>query len=671
MRELTLDSRTNLLLILWKSAQLQDSDLIVSRPIEFSNSRVHVLMLKMSTTGVEPWKTEEVMEKASEVGMDEGEVIVRERAPDALTQPVAAPHVASAKKRKRWEEPRPEPVRTQPRRGKKVEEAADAAEAARAETDKPAEAVGPSEPARKRVRFASQTENEAGSSAAVDVGTGKAVMDTEPSPAALSGDKEVTTQSRGVARRKGKGIPDVRGKPKRGRGRQAKATPPSAVVEDADVAMVDAAAPGAAAPAGAAMETEHAATDKAIPNAPSTQSKVTTKGEGKARSDILDPPGKPDVLGKPHHAVRADAEVDRAGIAAPGAAAPLGAAMEAGQSAVAEAMPSEVPSKAAAKGKGKARSDIRDAPGQSDILDKPKKGRGRPRKGGLAAAVEDVEMAGIAAPGAVAAVGATMEAVHAGAHETVPNGAKGKGKVVDTAATHIVWRGGLNQPLAEIMAREYSRITNPTGGAGKLQVYREWGAELGLAAVDPDGSRVRKGVARLIKEFEKASCLMEDGLHEQKELLAICPEFFVLLPVLRPDRAAAPDAAPPAERSGRQILLDNADDNEVSPAAVLPEAATSESARTPMVRSPASRKGKGRGNSSRVEKKKGPKSRGTPAPAPAPSSEEKSPVPDPLKRLYLRQRIDTLKGRLEAMSGDRLDQMYRWASEKGGVPLNF
>jgi hypothetical protein len=109
-------------------------------------------------------------------------------------------------------------------------------------------------------------------------------------------------------------------------------------------------------------------------------------------------------------------------------------------------------------------------------------------------------------------------------------------------AAPVVWRGGLNGRLAEIMAREYNRIINPAPGIGKMVVYREWAATLGIGAFDTDGSRLRKAVARLIKEFDKAYVVMASGDYEEETLLRICPEFRILFPVLRPcEKAAGPN----------------------------------------------------------------------------------------------------------------------------------
>jgi hypothetical protein len=106
------------------------------------------------------------------------------------------------------------------------------------------------------------------------------------------------------------------------------------------------------------------------------------------------------------------------------------------------------------------------------------------------------------------------------------------------SAAPVVWRGGLNGRLAEIMAHEYNRILNPAPGIGKMVVYREWAATLGIGAFDTDGSRLRKAVARLKKEFDKAYVVMASGDYEEETLLRICPEFCILLPVLRPSEKA-------------------------------------------------------------------------------------------------------------------------------------
>jgi hypothetical protein len=69
----------------------------------------------------------------------------------------------------------------------------------------------------------------------------------------------------------------------------------------------------------------------------------------------------------------------------------------------------------------------------------------------------------------------------------------------------------------------------------KLKVCREWGEQLDIGAVDVDGSRVRKGVGRLINEFQKAFALRDQGNRTKEDVVAVCPELLVLLPVLRPD----------------------------------------------------------------------------------------------------------------------------------------
>jgi hypothetical protein len=42
-------------------------------------------------------------------------------------------------------------------------------------------------------------------------------------------------------------------------------------------------------------------------------------------------------------------------------------------------------------------------------------------------------------------------------------------------------------------------------------------------------------VGRSINEFDKAFALREQGNRTKEDVLAVCPEFFVLLPMLRPD----------------------------------------------------------------------------------------------------------------------------------------
>jgi hypothetical protein len=115
-------------------------------------------------------------------------------------------------------------------------------------------------------------------------------------------------------------------------------------------------------------------------------------------------------------------------------------------------------------------------------------------------------------------------------------------------AAPVAWRGGLNRPLAMIMSQEYDRILTPVPGVGKMAIYREWGIKLGIGAADRDGSRVRKAVCRLSKEFEKACALLESGNSDQTTLLKICPEFEILFPVFRPnDRKASVSNSKSAE----------------------------------------------------------------------------------------------------------------------------
>jgi hypothetical protein len=55
----------------------------------------------------------------------------------------------------------------------------------------------------------------------------------------------------------------------------------------------------------------------------------------------------------------------------------------------------------------------------------------------------------------------------------------------------------------------------------KLKVCREWGEQLDIGAVDVDGSRVRKGVGRLINEFQKAFAFRDQG-NRTKEDVVTC-----------------------------------------------------------------------------------------------------------------------------------------------------
>jgi hypothetical protein len=158
----------------------------------------------------------------------------------------------------------------------------------------------------------------------------------------------------------------------------------------------------------------------------------------------------------------------------------------------------------------------------------------------------------------------------------------------------ITWRGGLNGPLAIIMAREYDRIINPPKGVGKMGVYRQWAAELGVGHVDTDGSKVRKGVTRLKKEFEKALLAMQSGTSDDDALRAICPEFHVLLPVLGGNEA--PPSPAPRAQSPKIANEDKRDDEET--------------------------------------------------------------LSDEEKRRYLRDELDRVKGRIDELSGDVLDRLY-------------
>jgi hypothetical protein len=158
----------------------------------------------------------------------------------------------------------------------------------------------------------------------------------------------------------------------------------------------------------------------------------------------------------------------------------------------------------------------------------------------------------------------------------------------------ITWRGGLNGPLAVIMAREYDRIINPPKGVGKMGVYREWAAELGVGHVDTDGSKVRKGVTRLKKEFEKALLAMQSGTSDDHALRAICPEFHVLLPVLGGNEA--PPSPAPRAQSPKMANEDKPD--------------------------------------------------------------EDKPLSDEEKRRYLRDELDRVKQKIDELSGDVLDRLY-------------
>jgi hypothetical protein len=171
----------------------------------------------------------------------------------------------------------------------------------------------------------------------------------------------------------------------------------------------------------------------------------------------------------------------------------------------------------------------------------------------------------------------------------------------------ITWRGGLNGPLAIIMAREYDRIINPPKGVGKMGVYREWAAELGVGHVDTDGSKVRKGVTRLKKEFEKALSVMKSGTSDDDALRAICPEFHVLLPVLGGNEA--PPSPAPRAQSPKMANEDKPD--------------------------------------------------------------EDKPLSDEEKRRYLRDELDRVKQKIDELSGDVLDRLYTAFTQEDHILLSI
>jgi hypothetical protein len=171
----------------------------------------------------------------------------------------------------------------------------------------------------------------------------------------------------------------------------------------------------------------------------------------------------------------------------------------------------------------------------------------------------------------------------------------------------LTWRGGLNGPLANIMAKEHDRILNPPKGVGKMGVYREWAAQLGVGHVDTDGSKVRKGVTRLKKEFEKALSAMQSGTSDDEELRAICPEFGVLLPVLGGNEA--PPSTAPTAPSPKST---NEDQREVEKA-----------------------------------------------------------LSDEQKRQQLRDELDRVKRRIKDISGDELDRLYTAFTQEDHVLLSI
>jgi hypothetical protein len=109
----------------------------------------------------------------------------------------------------------------------------------------------------------------------------------------------------------------------------------------------------------------------------------------------------------------------------------------------------------------------------------------------------------------------------------------------DPNAGYIAWRGGLNPALASLIAQDHERLQNPPRELGKLGIYKQWGSSLGVAHLDPDGSRVRKGCTRLLKAFDKAHALLnsqgwKDVGDKEVRLRQVCPEYFILVPALRP-----------------------------------------------------------------------------------------------------------------------------------------
>jgi hypothetical protein len=255
------------------------------------------------------------------------------------------------------------------------------------------------------------------------------------------------------------------------------------------------------------------------------------------------------------------------------------------------------------------------------------------------------------------------------------------------ARPSVVWRGELNDRLANIMAKEYGRITNPMPGTGKLKVYREWGARLGIGAVDVDGSRVRKRVARMVNEFEKAFALREQGNHTREDVLAVCPQFFVLLPVLRPDgssTASATDEDVQIAKAADYLLeifasaLGGGEDARISPPPdftpeVAPTLTAGRGVLSPVkFENPKRKRGRPQKQPSGVvsqtegEVANLPSSAGSRDSAPMTS---KSPLSDDMKRGHLAEGLERLKARISDLCGEQLDMLYRRASEDNVIPL--
>jgi hypothetical protein len=256
------------------------------------------------------------------------------------------------------------------------------------------------------------------------------------------------------------------------------------------------------------------------------------------------------------------------------------------------------------------------------------------------------------------------------------------------ARPSVVWRGELNDRLANIMAKEYGRITNPITGTGKLKVYREWGARLGIGEVDVDGSRVRKRVARMVNEFEKAFALQEGGNHTREDILAVCPQFFVLLPMLRPDgspSASATDEDVEIAKAADYLLdivasaLAGGEDARISPPRdftpeVAPTLTAGRGVLSPVKsENPKRKRGRPRKQPSGVvsqtegEVANLPSGAGSRDAAPMRSN---PPLSDDMKRRHLADGVERLKARISNLRGEQLDMLYRRASEDKVIPLS-
>jgi hypothetical protein len=293
--------------------------------------------------------------------------------------------------------------------------------------------------------------------------------------------------------------------------------------------------------------------------------------------------------------------------------------------------------------------------------------------------------------------------------EQEPSGAR-------SAGAPVTWRGGLNGPLAQLMAEEYGKLLSPPAPGGKMAIYREWASKLGISDVDHDGSRVRKGVTRLIKEFEKAYSKAHSGRYQQHEVLEICPQFNVLLPVLHPeanlgdqtdtsnnttgvlapaetsvnkrkrqaetqpphdresiepsDKEEAADAAPAAPQSKRARYAPRKEQHGDAASDVASAAANRAPAEEPTTTARVKKKGKSN------EAEKGKKPRGRPrkptsgrATTEGSNATTQTPQPQPdiitddEKRARLAAVIDRLRERLDDLEGPELQQVFTTVME--------